>query len=431
MVQGIESYPTQYNVFTPESINKIAEQSLSGLVKERSELIGLFDHGIITNGSQMEEVYYGLLQRHAYNPTQTTFDELYGVERQLSRSYVHHDPVSRKFKLSINDREMSKMVQNPTTVGDVIASKLSSMNASEHTEETYDIVNRLENPVQGKLPTITVGDVSADDVNASNASLRKFSKELKKIVSKVTMPNRFNVAGVENVTPKENLVLILSPDTNASLDINMFADMFNMDKATVSIKTHVLDVDFKDSNTVALLLSDKYLVTRDIIDAAPSNPVAPTLGFNTFRIRQQLISNSPFAFGVRFVKAPVTDGERILVDDPYEEYAVTDTETVTYTVDGLDPMATYKFDDVIINATNASTRVNITATTDFKLSDDKTTGVVTVTFNGFDNKAIAKGTVFNYGLILQKQSGTGETATFADVDSIESHVSKYAYYGDK
>lgn len=431
MVQGTGSYPTQYNVYTPSSINKIAEQALEGVTKKRSELVGKFNHGIITNGSQMEEVFYGLAQRHSYNPTQTSFDELFGVERGINRTFYHSNPVDREFKLTINHEEMRKMVQNPTTVGDVITAKLTSLNASEYAEETKDIVNVLENPIQGKLPTIAVGDVGSDEPAVSDKALRKFTKEVKMIASKASMPNRNNLSGVENVTSKDDMVLVLSPEANASSQINMFADMFNMDQADVQIKKHVLDVDFADSNTVALLLSSKFLITRDIIDAAPSMPVGPILAFNSWRVRQQIISTSPFAFGVRFVKTPVTDGERILVDDPFEEYAVSDTETVTYSVEGLDPTATYKFDDVIINAANASTRVNVTAVTDFKLSDDKTKGTVTITFSGFDNKAIAKGTVFNYGLILQKQSGTGEASTFVDVDSIESHVSKYAYYGNK
>lgn len=431
MVQGTGNYPTQYNVFTPSAINKIAEQSLDGVSKKRSELVGKFNHGVITNGSQMEEVFYGLAQRHSYNPTQTTFDELFGVERGINQTFYHTNAVDRKFKLTINQKEMSKMVQNPTTVGDVLTAKLTSLNASEYAEETKDLVNVLENPIQGKLPTIAVGDVASDDPAVSDKALRKFTKEVKQIASKASMPNRNNLSGVENVTPKEDLVLVLSPETNASTQINMFADMFNMDQAEVNITKHVLDVDFADSNTVALLLSSKFLITRDIIDAAPSMPVGPTLAFNSWRIRQQLISTSPFAFGVRFVKSPVTDGERILVDDPFEEYAVADEEVVTYSVEGLDPKAVYKFDDVIINAANASTRVNITATTDFKLGADKTTGVVTVTFKGFDNKAIPSGAVFNYGLILQKQTQAGDAPKFVDVDSVESHVSKYAYYGNK
>lgn len=431
MVQGTGSYPTQYNVYTPSAINKIAEQSLEGVAKKRSELVGKFNHGVITNGSQMEEVFYGLAQRHSYNPTQTSFDELFGVERGINRTFYHDNSVDREFKLTINQREMSKMVQNPTTIGDVITAKLTSLNASEYAEETKDLVNVLENPIQGKLPAIVVGDVGSDEPAVADKALRKFTKEVKQIGSKASMPNRNNLSGVENVTPKEDLVLVLSPETNASAQINMFADMFNMDQAEVNITKHVLDVDFADSNTVALLLSSKFLITRDIIDAAPSMPVGPTLAFNSWRIRQQLISTSPFAFGVRFVKEPVTDGERILVDDPFEEYAVSDTETVTYSVEGLDPAATYKFDDVIINAANASTRVNVTATTDFKLSDDKKAGVVTVTFKGFDNKAIASGSVFNYGLILQKKAASESLGTFKDVDSIESHVSKYAYYGNK
>jgi len=431
MVQGTGSYPTQYNVFTPSTINKIAEIGLDGVTKKRSELVDKFDHGVITNGSQMEEVFYGLAKRHSYNPTQTTFDELFGVERGINRTFYHNNSVDRKFKLTVNQKEMSKMVQNPTTVGDVITAKLTSLNASEYAEETKDLVNVLENPIQGKLPTIAVGDVGSDDSAVSDKALRKFTKEVKQIASKASMPNRNNLSGVENVTSKNDMVLVLSPETSASSQINMFADMFNMEQADVNITKHTLDVDFADSNTVALLLSSKFLITRDIIDAAPSMPVAPTLAFNSWRIRQQLISTSPFAFGVRFVKTPVTDGERILVDDPFEEYAVSDTETVTYSVEGLDPAATYKFDDVIINAANASTRVNITATTDFELSADKTKGTLTVTFSGFDNKAIASGSVFNYGLILQKKASSAPEATFTDVDSIESHVSKYAYYGNK
>lgn len=419
------NYPKQFNEFTQSSIQKIAEQALKGVSIKRSPIVEAFNHGVIDNGAQLEEVFYGLATQHTYDTTKTDFDEVFGTEPDLDLSYYHTRTYERRFKMTINEPEMKKMLTSASNISTVLTAKAASINSSENAAEYYSIQETIENPEQGKLRTLTVGDVTAADPKVSDAASRKLAIELKALIPTLALPNTYNLAGVKNSSDVKDLVLLLSPRASASIKVNMFADMFNMDQAQVNLKTIVLPAEFNDTNTVGYLLSANFLFIREIVDATTTQPIAPTLSINMFRNRQQLVSTSPFEFGVRLVKEDVENPERLLASSPYKAIASKNDFDLVLNVDGLKPGTEYAA-DVAIQADRASTVVPLSVTPELVRTNGDKEGTLTLHISGFDSDKILSRTTYNVGVTLNKVDGDAKTP----VAVFDSHVSKSHYYGE-
>lgn len=419
-------YTPQYNTFDQAAINKIAEQALKSVTVERTPLVTKFNHGDVQNGSQFEEDFFGLLNRHSFNPSDSgTFDEIYGIEPSFDDSFIHKNIFGRQFKLSTSEVEYRKMLTSQNSIESILSAKVAALRSSENYEEFKDIKAVLESPVQGmKYPYVAVGDVASDDEVVSKKAASKLARTVKGLIPTLTLPNRLNLFGVENTTPASDLVLLISPSANANIDTNFLSGLFNMDKAQIEVSTYVMPQEWSDDNTVGYLLSKNALVIREMVDmnTVMQNPTSTHL--NMWLLRQQIISNSPFEFALKLTKNEEASPERVHAALPYKLQAKTDSIVTTVEADQLNPAKKYSIKSVTVVNENGNPDVNVKVSVgSLVLSADKKTATVELTLTGFDNDRITRGS--NFAVNVQLSADDGKTSTA----ETSFHISKSMYYG--
>ena len=82
-----------------------------------------------------------------------------------------------------------------------------------------------------------MGNIIAKD----EASGKAFSQGLKYIVQDRGFPNTYNQAGKTNVTPREDLVLLLNKDIMPNIDVYTLASLFNSE--LVKLPERVITID--------------------------------------------------------------------------------------------------------------------------------------------------------------------------------------------
>lgn len=87
------------------------------------------------------------------------------------------------------------------------------------------------------LPSAYMGNIIAKD----EASGKAFSQGLKYIVQDLGFPNTYNQAGKTNVTPREDLVLLLNKDIMPNIDVYTLASLFNSE--LVKLPERVITID--------------------------------------------------------------------------------------------------------------------------------------------------------------------------------------------
>lgn len=97
----------------------------------------------------------------------------------------------------------------------------------------------------------------------------------------------------------EELVLLITPDYSASIDVNTLASVYQLDKANIQYR--IIDVDeFPIPNAVALLTTEDFFRCRDTLYETASIYNPKTLGSNYYLHHWGIYSVSPFVPAILF-----------------------------------------------------------------------------------------------------------------------------------
>lgn len=179
--------------------------------------------------------------------------------------------------------------------------------------------------------------VPVDEVT-DEASAKTLVKAVRSVVKGLRFPTRaYNAKGVLNWAKPEDMYLLVTPEINSILDVDVLAKAFNMDKTT--FMGNVVEVPgFSGDNmaNVQALLIDKefiqdYDTYRDILSTGVN---ARHLTTNYYYHHQGIMACSPFYHAIAFVAGEFADPTTVTITGPASVTkgageAVTYTATVT------------------------------------------------------------------------------------------------------
>ena len=230
---------------------------------------------------------------------------------------------------------------------------------------------------------------------------KEFLTAVRSYAGKLRFPNTiYNCKAIEDVPvfvkPSE-LVLLLTPDTQAAIDVNTLASVFQLDKADIKYRTVEVD-EFPMPNVVAILTTEDFFQCYDTVYETTSMYNPKTLGTNYFLHHWGIYSVSPFVPAIAFT----TD-------------AATSVTTVTQKVTAISA--------TIDNATpdlGESTAIHA-----------KLTGTLSPT--GVDGIEVAPNAA-TYDVTVTRKSGTSTVAVSSPATCVDEygvlHVSNKLKYGD-
>lgn len=256
--------------------------------------------GPMRYGGYMREIFVNMIEAMDYN-VHDGADELLKLYRNNVMAAYHPLNYRKKWPISINYDELSNAFAEPYGLQSLILGKLSVILSSVEYWEFNAIKSLLGVAYNnGLLYPVTV--VNPTDSDTSRALL----KTIRSVTRKVYFPEpAYNFAGAQSSSKREDLFLLVTPEVEATLDVDALAVLFHVERAEVQTRIVVID-KFENPNIVAMLVDRRYIIFKEQLSEMGDFRNPDTLTTTFFYHRWEMLELSPFFTCVAFTTEKVS-----------------------------------------------------------------------------------------------------------------------------
>lgn len=257
------------NEFLSWLINRIAMVLVTSKVYYNPWQI--FKRGILDYGETIEEIFVEICNPHKYNP-EVAEKEVEKREIPNVKAVFHTLNYEYFYKQTIEYKDLHKAFLSFTGVSDLVSKIIQAMYTSANYDEFLVSKYMLGRAMlAGDFTPVDVGDTSTKDgLLASTTVIKGISNSLE------FMSSDYNPMGVHTYSDKTDQILIMNAKFDASMDVNVLASAFNMDKAQFLGQRVLIDsFGSLDQNRLAKLFEmnpDYVPLTSEELEALDAIP---------------------------------------------------------------------------------------------------------------------------------------------------------------
>lgn len=310
------------NEFVDSLVNRIGMTIARG--KSWSNPLAAFKRGMLTYGNTIEEIQVGLLKAHNYSPDRDYMEQtLFG--RELPAVQTNFHTVNRQdfYKVTVNEAMLNRAFLESTGlsgfINDLMEAPVNSDNLDEFllTCSLFAEYERNGGYFHVAVPDVAALDSTPEDARFTLRRMRAMADTLKFLSSK------YNAAHMPVFAKPEELVLFVSPEFNAAIDVEALAGAFNLSKIEMSGRIVVIpQAEFGIDGCQAILTTDEFFVMADKLYESAQQWNPASLHNNYFLHHHQIISCSRFAPAVMFT-THANDEIEVIYTPPASVSAIT------------------------------------------------------------------------------------------------------------
>lgn len=236
----INSYEPRLNYFCNALVDRIGLTVMRYISFEDPWQV--FDKGVLGTGATVQEIYVMMQKATPYfSADRATNDEVMKAEFGSDPAEVYtayHAVNSRiKYKVTVNREALETAFMSEANLSAFVQNIIDQIYKPAELDafimKKYLLYQLVKN---NKLKKVTVAAVTDE------ASGKTLVKKFRQIYGKMKFISKeYNAAGIPMNTPAERLYTIVPVDISASIDVDVLASAFNMDKA--DFMGHRLEVD--------------------------------------------------------------------------------------------------------------------------------------------------------------------------------------------
>lgn len=216
--------PELQNEFLRALINRIGKVIVTS--KLYSNPWAVFKKGLMDYGETIEEIFVDLAKPFEYDPD-VAENQVFKRSIPDAKSAFHVVNYEKYYKQTIQRRELEKAFLSVQSVSDFVARIVDAM----YTAANYDEYQTMKYLLAAKLLQGTFYPVVLDSALSDNA-YKAMAAQIKAASNNMEfLSSKYNIMGVHNATPKREQYLIIDSAFDASMDVEVLASAFNMDKA--------------------------------------------------------------------------------------------------------------------------------------------------------------------------------------------------------
>lgn len=257
--------PSLQNEFLSALYNRIGRVIVESMTWENPW--SRFKKGTLEFGETIESVFVDLAKPFQYDPA-VAENTIFKREIPNVRSTFYVMNYQKFYKNTIQNNDLKLAFMSWDGVTDLISKIVEAMYTSANYDEFQVMKYMLAKQIL--VGRLYLEDIDLTDLHSAVSSIKAVSNKL------TFLSRKYNVAGVANATKKENQIVIMNSDFDASVDVNVLASAFNMDKAQF-MGSRVLVESFGDIDNARLaeLFADDptYIALTDAellaLDAIP------------------------------------------------------------------------------------------------------------------------------------------------------------------
>lgn len=383
---AITNYEPTRNEFLNELINRI------GMVIIQSRLyqnpLRSFKRGMLEFGKDIEEVFVEIAKAQTYDP-ETAETEVFKRVIPDVKTIFHRMNRKDFYKVTISNDQLRTAFLSYRGIEDLIGRIVDSLYSGDNYDEFLLMKNLMNDyGAKGLFYPITVTEVT-DEATAKKltVNLRSTAKTLG------FMSNQYNAQGVHTFTPIEDIVIFMTPQTEALMDVESLARSFNLEYADFLGRVVIVDNFGGLENVQALMVDKQWFMVYDTFFNFTEQYNAQGLYWNYFFHHWQILSTSQFANAIAFTTetpsvtsvtlspktATASKGQKVQLTATVVATGMA-TETVTWAVTGTSDVKSTitSSGELSIASDEPNTELTVTATSVFNGSK-KDTATITVT----------------------------------------------------
>ena len=273
--------------------------------------LSVFKGTKLSYGSTIQEIAPKWIKAHSYDDEDETLLKLHRPEAEV---WYHSQNRRDQYSISVNVDELRTAFTEETGLNKLVASIMTTPQNSDEYDE-FLIMKQLIAEYENRWGFYKhhLSAAPTDDQTG-----KELLTALQTYGGKLQFPSSvYSGTTIPVFAKPEELVLLVTPETQASLNVNTLAALFNVDLAKVSYRTVIVD-EFPIPNAVALLTTEDFFVCSDTLYNTTSFWNPQTLTTNYYLNHWGVYSVSPFVPAILFT-----------TDD------ATVTPTITQTVSGI------------------------------------------------------------------------------------------------
>lgn len=219
----IMDYPALQNEFLNALVNRIGRVMLTS--KMYSNPIAFFKKGVLEYGESIEEIFVNIAKVQEFNP-EIAEQEVFKRVVPDVRAAFHIMNYQKFYKATVTQEQLKQAFLSWDGVTDLIARIVDSMYTGANYDEFLVMKYLLARHIlDGRVYPVTVPTVNAENAKAIVTTVKGVSNKL------TFMNSEYNPAAVRTFTEKFDQYMIVNSVFDATMDVNVLASAFNMDKA--------------------------------------------------------------------------------------------------------------------------------------------------------------------------------------------------------
>ena len=402
-VDAMMDSPTTRNEFIEQFINKI------GLTIHKNRMwtnpLAMFKIGMLAYGDTIEEYHTGLTKAYVYDHDRDSLEKtIWGKEPNEAQVSYHRINRENFYKLTINEMQLRRAFQSPTGLYQLINELMAVPIKSDNLDEFLLMASLFaEAERMGGIYKIHVDDVGAAGSDSVQA---KFAiRRVRELVATLPFISRdYNAAHMPSHAEEDDLILVMTPEAAAAMDVEALAAAFNVDKLSLPDRRVILPAKYIgiEGFQMAITTKDFFVVADTFLETRSiQNPA--DVHTNFFLHHHQIISFSRYVPFIMFwtgegtevneIETPVVDVEDLTIVDRNGD-TVTDVERGgLYYVDGAgvtSPAGGWNDAVKVSLSGNTSVFTRITQTKMLHVGENEEADTLTITAVSTDDNSLSE-----------------------------------------
>lgn len=307
--QGVLITSTLQNEFITALVERIGLVVLRSITLKNQ--LAKFKKGAMPLGHTIEEIFVDLTTEHLYD-AEDAENTVFKREIPDVKTLFHERNRKGFYKQTIQDDSLKSAFVSWANFEGFVAGIINSLYNSSEVDEFKYMKLLIENYYSKNLFTV----VPVQDPTASSAYATEFIKKLRATALKMTLSSGsrdYNSLAVHTRSDMESLHLIVDADLVATVDVDVLAKAFNMDKT--NFLGHVTIIDgFASQGLEAVLIDEEFFMVYDTLQKMETIRNPQGLYWNYLYHIWQVLSTSRFANAVAFVSGSVPAVTQVIVD---------------------------------------------------------------------------------------------------------------------
>ncbi len=301
--ESILQYEATTNEFLSALVNRIAFTIVSN--RRFKNPLAVLKKGGKPFGTDIEEIFTNPASAKTFDGSATS--DMLEVTKPDVKTVFHRMNRQDKYPVSISTPQLQKAFKSANEMEKFITSIITAMYSGDEMDEYILMRNIVAGGI--KLNAITSFEVDYDGGETTSKDLVKLIKTLS---LNFTFPskeyNSYNKKNADKIsagtltecttwTPKENQIILIRSDVDASTDVEVLAKAFNLEKTDFLKRKLVVD-SFGDEDTLCVICDESMFQVYDDLYQVRSFDNGSNLTTNYWLHHWQTMSISLFANAV-------------------------------------------------------------------------------------------------------------------------------------